>query len=75
MRANKKQPMCPYCGKPMSRQDKDPLHNPFFPFCSRRCKLADLDKWFSDEYSIEQSVDELTPEQIDDIPEPEQRDH
>jgi len=46
-------------------------NNSFFPFCSKRCKFADLDKWFSGEYSIEQSLDKLTEEQLDDLPEPE----
>ena len=60
---------CSYCGKEMKAEDKDPRNNPFAPFCSKRCKLADLDKWFNGEYSISQSLEELTPEQLDDLPE------
>jgi len=26
---------------------------PFFPFCSRRCKLIDLGRWFDERYRIE----------------------
>lgn len=25
---------------------------PFFPFCSERCKLVDLGKWFEEEHRI-----------------------
>ncbi|HEX7380765.1 MAG TPA: DNA gyrase inhibitor YacG [Nevskiaceae bacterium] len=39
---------CPQCGKP-TRLD---LSNPFRPFCSRRCKLIDLEGWFSGRYRI-----------------------
>ncbi len=26
--------------------------NPYFPFCSERCKLVDLGKWLGGEYRI-----------------------
>lgn len=39
---------CPQCGKP-TRLDPS---NPFRPFCSRRCKLIDLEGWFSGRYCI-----------------------
>jgi hypothetical protein len=29
-----------------------------FPFCSRRCKLVDLGKWFDGGYRISRQVDE-----------------
>jgi uncharacterized protein len=38
---------CPICGKPVEWKD-----NPFRPFCSERCKLVDLGRWVSDEYSV-----------------------
>lgn len=28
------------------------LENPFFPFCSRRCKAVDLGKWLGGEFRI-----------------------
>ena len=62
-------PVCPYCRKSMSIEMKKMENNPFFPFCSNQCKLADLDKWFSDEYSIEQPISELTDDQLEDLPE------
>lgn len=61
---------CPYCRAPMTPEQKTLTHNPFFPFCSERCKLADLHKWLCGEYAIEQPLDTLTPEQWDDLPPP-----
>lgn len=39
---------CPICKKVTTWEE-----NPNRPFCSERCKLIDLGKWASDEYSIE----------------------
>lgn len=52
----------------MTLAQKSLENNPFFPFCSERCKLADLHKWLSGEYAIEQPLSELSPEQLDDLP-------
>lgn len=38
---------CPICSKPVEWKD-----NPFRPFCSERCKLLDLGRWVSEEYSV-----------------------
>ncbi|MEE8586874.1 MAG: DNA gyrase inhibitor YacG [Acidobacteriota bacterium] len=38
---------CPRCGRPA------PLDHPSFPFCSKRCRLIDLGKWFNEEYQVE----------------------
>ncbi|GAB1582798.1 MULTISPECIES: DNA gyrase inhibitor YacG [Phyllobacteriaceae] len=35
---------CPECGKPSSRED--------YPFCSRRCRNIDLNRWLSGAYVI-----------------------
>jgi endogenous inhibitor of DNA gyrase (YacG/DUF329 family) len=48
---------CPICGKPA-----DPRHK---PFCSPRCKQADLGRWLSGGYAI--------PGEPDDQPEQEER--
>lgn len=37
--------MCVYCG----RRPVDPA---WTPFCSERCKMADLGRWLSGEYRI-----------------------
>ncbi len=30
--------------------------NPYFPFCSERCKLIDLDMWLIEEHKIESDL-------------------
>lgn len=35
---------CPECGKPSMRG--------YFPFCSKRCKDVDLNRWLSGSYVI-----------------------
>jgi endogenous inhibitor of DNA gyrase (YacG/DUF329 family) len=38
---------------------------PYFPFCSQRCKLVDLDGWFSGRYVVS---DELPLDESDGLP-------
>jgi len=38
---------CPACRKEAPRRE-----NPFFPFCSERCKLVDLGRWLREEYRV-----------------------
>ena len=45
--------------------DYEPPTPPVYPFCSERCKLVDLGRWFNEEYSAEGPV---TPD-LDEIPE------
>jgi uncharacterized protein len=42
---------CPICKKPV---DEAELGKPgsYFPFCSDRCRLIDLGRWFSGRYAI-----------------------
>jgi endogenous inhibitor of DNA gyrase (YacG/DUF329 family) len=42
---------CPRCAKPIVADEEKPLP-PAFPFCSERCRLIDLGKWFDEEYRI-----------------------
>lgn len=37
---------CPICKKEVTPG------NPFFPFCSERCKIIDLGNWASEKYVI-----------------------
>jgi len=37
---------CPTCKKEVARGSE------YFPFCSNRCKITDLGRWASGEYSI-----------------------
>jgi uncharacterized protein len=38
---------CPTCRKETRAEG-----NPYRPFCSERCKMIDLDNWFSGRYRI-----------------------
>jgi endogenous inhibitor of DNA gyrase (YacG/DUF329 family) len=39
---------CPSCRQPVG----DRGVNPAFPFCSERCRLLDLGKWFDGQYRV-----------------------
>ena len=39
--------VCPNCKKETTWEN-----NPYRPFCSEKCKLADLSKWLNEEYAI-----------------------
>ena len=41
---------CRYCGKLLDETSED--WRRFQPFCSKKCRLADLDCWFEEEYRI-----------------------
>jgi len=45
---------CPNCGKPLAYRPE--ARPPFFPFCSERCKLVDLGKWFDEEHRVEEPL-------------------
>lgn len=44
------EPRCPICGEP--RRDEAER-----PFCSRRCRLADLDRWLSGRYVVSRPLE------------------
>lgn len=39
---------CPECGTELEVPDNHPVR----PFCSKRCKLLDLGRWFNEEHRI-----------------------
>jgi len=39
---------CPVCGKPVDWEE-----NPDRPFCSERCRVADLGRWASEDYRVD----------------------
>lgn len=41
-------PTCPICGEPAAPRGASRA----FPFCSPRCKLLDLGKWFEESYRV-----------------------
>ena len=50
---------CPTCGR-MARFFDEPVG----PFCSPRCKLADLGKWLAEDYTISEP---LRPDHFDEF--------
>jgi len=42
--------VCPQCGRVIEYARVSDIAT--FPFCSARCRLADLDKWFEGDYRI-----------------------
>ncbi len=42
---------CPRCGAMVVADETRPLP-PDFPFCSERCRLVDLGRWFDEEYRV-----------------------
>ena len=51
---------CPICKTAI---EDEPETSPFRPFCSQRCKLADLDNWLSGAYRISTP---MTPADLED---------
>jgi len=47
---------CPICKK-----EGDWFEGKYGPFCSKRCKLVDLGKWFNEEHKVSEP---LQPDQI-----------
>ena len=41
-------PRCPGCRQPVD----PPSANRSFPFCSERCRLLDLGRWFEGQYRV-----------------------
>jgi len=48
---------CRRCGKLL--RFEAPKDLPYFPFCSERCKMIDLGKWFDEEHRISDPFPEL----------------
>ncbi|HWV38822.1 MAG TPA: DNA gyrase inhibitor YacG [Vulgatibacter sp.] len=58
---------CPACGKPAGRRPE----NPYDPFCSERCRLLDLGRWFDESYRVPVRRDEW--DEAPAIPRPDDR--
>jgi uncharacterized protein len=60
---------CPICGKNVEKEVKDKKQTAeiadFFPFCSQRCKLVDLNAWFDSEYIISSPLNGQKKEEPD----------
>ena len=53
---------CPHCGREVQYSDGGGLSDDF-PFCSERCRLIDLGKWFDERFSIDEPL--LPPAHIE----------
>ena len=51
---------CPQCGRQVSYSERAALPE-HFPFCSERCHLIDLGKWFEEEFRIEEPLGPAAP--------------
>ncbi len=51
---------CPTCGHMLTVARREDA--PFRPFCSERCKMVDLGRWFDGTYT---TSDPLTPQEIE----------
>jgi uncharacterized protein len=51
---------CPQCGDLVQRDDTHEAA--WFPFCSERCRLLDLGRWFDEEHRITGASDALAAE-------------
>ncbi len=50
---------CPTCEEPLEGEPKSA------PFCSERCRLADLNKWMSGDYRISREMKETDFDELD----------
>ena len=41
---------CPTCRKRVRTESL--ADSPDFPFCNSRCRMADLERWFTEDYAI-----------------------
>ncbi len=50
---------CPRCGTEVDVESGG--RSPYFPFCSRNCKLVDLGNWLEGRYSISEGPENAPP--------------
>ena len=63
--SKRKERVCLKCGKVFFYDESDDEMKKAFPFCSGRCKMADLDSWFTEDYKISRPIhpDDLEEEE------------
>lgn len=52
---------CPTCKKKVTYRPDE--KESFFPFCSERCKLIDLGRWFKEQHRISRSLEQTDLEE------------
>ena len=55
---------CRRCGERVVVDDEKPLPK-HFPFCSERCRMIDLGKWFDEEFRVSRAVEEKDIDTVD----------
>ncbi len=55
---------CRRCPKPVVVDDEQELPTGF-PFCSERCRLIDLGKWFDEDFKMSRAVEEQDIDTVD----------
>lgn len=55
---------CRRCGATIVVDDDEPLPKDF-PFCTERCRLIDLGKWFDEDFKITREIRERDIETVD----------
>ncbi|MBI1321837.1 DNA gyrase inhibitor YacG [bacterium] len=56
---------CPICKKTIRFERLS--DQPFFPFCSERCKLVDLGRWIDGSYTISRELNEEELEMVEEL--------
>lgn len=56
---------CPICKKSYGFERLS--DQPFFPFCSERCKLVDLGRWIDGSYTISRELNEEELEIVEEM--------
>ncbi|MCP4868161.1 MAG: DNA gyrase inhibitor YacG [Proteobacteria bacterium] len=57
--------LCPSCKKVVPMEAA--VRPPAFPFCSDRCKLSDLGRWFEEDYALPQPLGPDDHEAIEEV--------
>jgi endogenous inhibitor of DNA gyrase (YacG/DUF329 family) len=52
---------CPACRREYEYIDDE--RNPYFPFCSQRCRLIDLGKWLGGDYAVSTPLKDADPDE------------
>jgi endogenous inhibitor of DNA gyrase (YacG/DUF329 family) len=55
--------VCPTC-----RKSFDPDAATAMPFCSERCRMADLHRWLTERHGLPAAVEEEDVEGVEDLP-------
>ena len=58
---------CAICQKPLEPQAA--RESSLYPFCSQRCKMVDLNRWFGGEYAVVSKLDlqDLSEVEVDEM--------